>query len=662
VGGRILSTRRAREPSQARFDPVEVGPFGFSTTIANAPSASKGARWNQGSQERTWYSSTWGSGWKRGIVPGQALVVHFPYSFHRIAPTFVETRAEKIRSRSFFMWKFPQFCRTAMMNETRSLLLRSRIRRPLHDRLRLLYPGSNASRSFAGPLLRLKRPASSASTDVREIVEVSASVAAVGRPRVASEDNSEVSGADASQHVPASATVYTIDSNSSGWTRREVNNRRRPWNVGVALPSSDWLSSSKIVSHFLPSNYPHSVAPGYFHFCRGNFVASVAGSAAMVLSTQTLLLAVGVVGSTAAASGGAATSGVLAGALNWVLKDGVGQLGGVLYASRQSRAFDAHPKQMRMVAAMALDAASFVEILSPSLPSTMVLPAACAANVLKNIGYLAASASRAALHQSLAKGSLGDVVAKAGSQSMAAGLIGTALGIGVSMSVLHNPHDFVWAWCVLSGIHQAGNYWSLQSIVINHFNRPRLDVVLGEYLETGHVLSPEQVSQKERIYDSLLPKFLDRTSNGSWLVVGSRVDQACPLAADLSRYLDASRGESYLLTVVANDAASHPVVHLILFQSATGEDSVRGILHAHLLRKHIANDDDANAGFRRLDLPYVVQQIGLCRQQLDERIPTLLASMHEVGWKTDTELTVVEPNHAHRIVMQRPTSTTESSV
>jgi Vitamin B6 photo-protection and homoeostasis len=532
----------------------------------------------------------------------------------------------------------------------------------LYDRSRLCYPGTSASQSCVSLLLRLKRPASSAAPvsstgAVLEIVEISASTAEVGtRPSNASGENSDIYAENSLQDAPASATVYTIDSNSPGWTRRKVNNRRRTWNVfGVALPALDWLSASKIVSHFLPSNYPHSVAPGYLHFCRGNFVASVAGSAAMVLSTQTLLLAVGVVGSTAAAatSGGAATSGVLAGALNWVLKDGVGQLGGVLYASRQSRAFDAHPKQMRMVAAMALDAASFVEILSPALPPTMVLPAACAANVLKNIGYLAASASRAALHQSLAKGSLGDVVAKAGSQSMAAGLIGTTLGIGISMTVLHNPHDFVWAWCVLSGIHQAGNFWSLQSIVVNHFNRPRLELVLAEYLQTGHVLSPEQVGRKERIYDSILPKFLEPASNGAWLVVGSRVDRACPLAADLPRYLDASRGESYLLTVVTNETASHPVLHLILFESATGEDSIRGILHAHLLWRKIANDD-VNDALRRLDLSTVVHQIELCRQELDQRIPALLEDMHEVGWKTDTELTVVEPSYAHRLLMQRP--------
>jgi hypothetical protein len=72
----------------------------------------------------------------------------------------------------------------------------------------------------------------------------------------------------------------------------------------------------RILRHFLPSHYPTSVAPGYAQFSLAAFFASVAGSAGMVLSTQCLLLAVGVVGTTQNAS-------IMAGALNWVIKDGM---------------------------------------------------------------------------------------------------------------------------------------------------------------------------------------------------------------------------------------------------------------------------------------------------------------------------------------------------
>ena len=155
-----------------------------------------------------------------------------------------------------------------------------------------------------------------------------------------------------------------------------------------------------VLVHFLPANYPHSVAPGYMAYASYGFIASIAGSAAMVLSTQTLLLAVGVVGS----GQNHQTASIMAGALNWVLKDGIGQFGGVIFASYLGKfqSLDVYPKHWRMVAAVTLDCATLLELLSPMVPTWFVLPIASLATIGKNIGFLTASASRAALHQSLA--------------------------------------------------------------------------------------------------------------------------------------------------------------------------------------------------------------------------------------------------------------------
>ena len=172
--------------------------------------------------------------------------------------------------------------------------------------------------------------------------------------------------------------------------------------------SKDSISTrlhKNVLVHFLPANFPHSVASGYTNYAAYGFIASIAGSAAMVLSTQTLLLAVGVVGSAAAGSPqGHQTASIMAGALNWVLKDGIGQFGGVVFASYLGRfqSLDVYPKHWRMVAAMTLDCATLLELLSPMVPTWFVLPIASFATVGKNVGFLTASASRAALHQSLA--------------------------------------------------------------------------------------------------------------------------------------------------------------------------------------------------------------------------------------------------------------------
>ena len=141
-----------------------------------------------------------------------------------------------------------------------------------------------------------------------------------------------------------------------------------------------------------------------------------------------------------------AAAPLLAGAWNWVVKDGIGQLGGVLVASRLShlsKTLDADPKRWRMTAAVLLDLAAGLEIVAPLAPMQWLLPLAVTANLLKNVGFLTASASRAALHQSLAvTGNLADVTAKAGSQGMAAGTLGTFLGVGLSTVLSSGNHAF----------------------------------------------------------------------------------------------------------------------------------------------------------------------------------------------------------------------------
>ncbi len=110
----------------------------------------------------------------------------------------------------------------------------------------------------------------------------------------------------------------------------------------------------------------------------------------------------------------------------------MGQLGCVLFSSFVSSRFDATPKVFnqlmrqtfspppphlyvdidtkalicgqvwRMVSAVALDVSTAIELLSPLAPMYFLVIASIA-NVGKNISFLAASASRAAIHSSFAR-------------------------------------------------------------------------------------------------------------------------------------------------------------------------------------------------------------------------------------------------------------------
>jgi hypothetical protein len=433
----------------------------------------------------------------------------------------------------------------------------------------------------------------------------------------------EVRVKDTSRRNQRKATIYATESSScSSWKKiHKVDGD----SVLSDSPNGDFFAAfqDNVITYFLPARYPESVTPGYARYAGFCFCSSVAGSAAMVLSTQTLLLAVGVVGSSEQAS-------VMAGAMNWVLKDGIGQLGGVWFASRMSQAgsakFDADPKKWRMVAALSMDGATLLEIVSPLVPYVWVLPVASVANIGKNIGFLTASASRAALHQSFAiRGNLADLTVKAGSQALAASLLGTALGIGLS-PILGDVVHYSLGFCCLSVIHQGCTYLSLKSVSLFHVNRHRLNIIMEEFVKNEIILTPSQVADRE----NFLP-FISRDDTKGWLWIGSSLPTLCPEGPEeLRRLLEVTRDEHYVINVVEDK------IRLVFKDSSSGEDLIRGMLHAHFLRQQVSSHDP-------------IEKIATSHVVARGKSDALLDGMKLEGWKTGTEFTSIESSKARRL-------------
>ena len=171
---------------------------------------------------------------------------------------------------------------------------------------------------------------------------------------------------------------------------------------------------------------------------------------------QSLLYAVGL----------GAGSMPVAAAVNWVLKDGLGQLGGIAFASAVNNQFDRDVKLWRLRSALVLDVATLLEVCTPLVPS-LFLPLAAIANAGKNVAWLSASATRAGLHLALtAQGNLADVTAKSGAQSITASLVGTGLGIALSPLVGADPWYILPVFASLSAIHIASVYQAVRSIAV----------------------------------------------------------------------------------------------------------------------------------------------------------------------------------------------------
>eukprot|EP00808_Paulinella_micropora_P009414 g67056.t1 len=386
------------------------------------------------------------------------------------------------------------------------------------------------------------------------------------------------------------------------------------------------------VSHLLPQNYPRAVSPNYLPYSLWFGAESIASSASGVLSTQSLLFAsllfaVGLGGSTAIP---------MAAAMNWVIKDGLGQLGGILFASFVSQRFDAEPQVWRFRSAVALDLAVALEILTPLVPG-LFLPLAATANVGKNVAWISSSASRAGIHRSMMRHeNLSDITAKAGSQTIAASLMGTILGIGLAQVLQGSTPHILATFSILSVFHLSCCYRALRHVVLPTFNSPRFEHIALRYLEDGHVPSPHSVAASQNI---IMPNRGPAQVEKVALRVGSPlsdvVQEVSPdaRAQSLRQIKDSAKGLQYLLSI----ARGRNAVDLVFLQSANSHDVVIGFLHAFLLRKQLSADlAETEQAKRSSDTQLIADtasQVGLLRQPF-------LQALQAQGW--DLEHTFLE--------------------
>jgi hypothetical protein len=329
-----------------------------------------------------------------------------------------------------------------------------------------------------------------------------------------------------------------------------------------------------------------------------------------------------------------------------------------------------------------MDGATLMELMSPLAPAYF-LPIASVANIGKNIGFLTASASRAALHQSLCRqNNLGDVTAKAGSQSIAASLIGTTLGIAITPLLGGDFLHMTGGFLLLSALHQTSTYFSLQSIGLQGLNRHRLHLLLQHYITHrvgvlvapsiqpaqannnddkkhefkdstekmgGNVPTPHELAQLESFFPLVSPDDTHR-----WLKVGLQLNELCPHGYSSLERLQSLR-ENYFINIQMGGQQKRQLlsVGVTYLDVATGSDLIRGMLHAHLLQEFAKGqlsfpgvdwkDDNDDDSWKLIQASHSMMQ---------EMAPTLLQELEQAGWKIGTEYVSLESGRGYRFAIQ----------
>ncbi|KRT79262.1 hypothetical protein AMK59_8571, partial [Oryctes borbonicus] len=188
-----------------------------------------------------------------------------------------------------------------------------------------------------------------------------------------------------------------------------------------SLSSSIWQNVNDVFRDiFLPHGYPDSVSEDYFSYQIWDTIQAFCSTITGTFTTQAILKGVGV---------GNAEASPLAAAITWVLKDGTGMLGRIVFAWWKGNSLDADCKKWRLFADIVNDTAMFLELMVPYF-SEFSLQFLCLTTTMKAVVGVAGGATRASItqHQAI-KGNMADVSAKDGSQETCVNLIASIVGI-----------------------------------------------------------------------------------------------------------------------------------------------------------------------------------------------------------------------------------------
>ncbi|XP_073124111.1 protein root UVB sensitive 6-like isoform X2 [Henckelia pumila] len=241
-----------------------------------------------------------------------------------------------------------------------------------------------------------------------------------------------------------------------------------------------------IRSYVVPEGFPESVTPSYVPYMTWRALKHFFGGAMGVFTTQTLLSSLGV-------SRNKSAPGAVA--LNWILKDGAGRIGKMVFA-RQGKKFDYDLKQLRFAGDLLMELGAGVELVTAAVPH-LFLPLACAANVAKNVGAVTSTSTRTPIYKAFARGeNIGDVTAK----GECVGNISDLLGTGLSLMIAKRNPSLITMFTLLSCGYVMSSYQEVKSVVLHTLNRARFTVAVETFLKSGRVPTLQEGNSMENIF------------------------------------------------------------------------------------------------------------------------------------------------------------------
>ncbi|XP_067272911.1 RUS1 family protein C16orf58 homolog [Pseudorasbora parva] len=368
-------------------------------------------------------------------------------------------------------------------------------------------------------------------------------------------------------------------------------------------------------SVFLPQGYPESVSEDYLQYQFWDTVQAFSSSLSGTLATQASLRGVGV---------GNQEATVAAATITWLLRDGTGMLGRILFAWLKGNKLDSEAKKWRLFADILNDLAMFMEIAAPHFPPFFIL-IVCIAGIFKSIVGVAGGATRAALtvHQAR-RNNMADISAKDGSQETLVNLAGLLVSLALIPLVTDNPLLTFILFFLFTVLHLFANYKAVRSVVMETLNEARLSIVLHRYLLNGQLLSPVEANQREPVFLSL-----GRTVP---IKLGVRLGDIVQEPGELQLTLK-NNSKPYLIGI------KNGTVCVCLASDASVHDEIMAACQALCLRNVLHNDSSLGGALKQLSNtkdPW--ELVSQSHKMIDQIFHTFLKELDQAKWQTDRTL------------------------
>jgi len=254
----------------------------------------------------------------------------------------------------------------------------------------------------------------------------------------------------------------------------------------------------------------------------------------------------------------------------------------------------------RLLADIFNDVAMVLDCLSPAFPKPARVLVLGASSMLRALCGVAAGSSKASLSAHFARSNnLAELNAKDSSQETIISLLGMAAG-SIVVSYVTSPLATWSALALLLSIHLGMNHAAVRAVTMRTLNRQRATIVFSQFVTHGSILTPEQVSERERIFerDGVVRNSEDRVLGYCQIGVSlsmllasightASTSRSMHVPKDeLTRLFSDFDDEGYILHARGGNA------RIMLKTNSTPQTQLKAWYHA-LLALHVADDEAA---------------------------------------------------------------------